>query len=181
MVETSKLHMCESEIEQLEISEVNSIVIPEEVLQVHGYAPPKKAEGTVQRIYENVNGFINGLSGNEKVDKAKEIHDELKVDIAAYCEHQLNMRHKKRKWLQSIIQRRGGRGAVYSFFMRILVGLSTGVQVFFYFGPLTEQLEDDEIGKDDTGLGRWSVITLQGAGVRTREWCAATTPVATAS
>jgi hypothetical protein len=46
-VETSKLRMCESEIEQLELSEVNSIVIPEKVLQVHGYAPPKKAEGMV--------------------------------------------------------------------------------------------------------------------------------------
>jgi hypothetical protein len=46
-VETSKQHMCESETEQLEISEVNNIVIPEEVPQVHGYTPPKKAEGTV--------------------------------------------------------------------------------------------------------------------------------------
>jgi hypothetical protein len=94
-VETSKLHMWESETEQLEISEVNKTVILEEVLQVHGYAPPKKAEGMVQLICENVNGFINRLSGNEKVDKAKEIHDELEVDIMAYCEHQLNMWQKK--------------------------------------------------------------------------------------
>jgi hypothetical protein len=45
IVETSRLHMCESETEQVEISEVDNIVIPEEVLQVHGYAPPKKAVG----------------------------------------------------------------------------------------------------------------------------------------
>ncbi len=32
---------------ELEIREFHSITVPEEVLQVHGYAPPKKVEGTV--------------------------------------------------------------------------------------------------------------------------------------
>jgi hypothetical protein len=40
-LETSGLGMCESEAEQLENSEVNKITVPEEVLQVHGFAPPK--------------------------------------------------------------------------------------------------------------------------------------------
>ena len=71
------------------------IQVPEEILQVHGYAPPKKAEGTVRLIYENVNGFCNRLSGNEKLNRVREIHDDLEVDIAAYCEHKLNMKHKK--------------------------------------------------------------------------------------
>ena len=35
------------DILEQEIREFNSITIQEEVLQVHGYAPPKKAEGTV--------------------------------------------------------------------------------------------------------------------------------------
>ena len=39
------------------------------------------------------------------------------------------------------------------------------------FGHLTEQLDYDESGKDDTGLGRWSVMTLKGEGVRTRIVC----------
>ena len=39
------------------------------------------------------------------------------------------------------------------------------------FGHLTEQLDHDESGKDDTGLGRWSVMTLKGVGVRTRIVC----------
>jgi len=85
----------ELETEQQEISEMNNITLPEEILQVHGYAPSKKVDGMVRLIYENVNGLQNRLSGNEKVERAKEMHDELEVDIAAYCEHQLNMKHKK--------------------------------------------------------------------------------------
>ena len=57
-VETSAI-LSEQETEQQEISEINNITLPEEILQVHGYAPPKKAEGTVCLIYENVNGFQN--------------------------------------------------------------------------------------------------------------------------
>jgi hypothetical protein len=29
------------------------------------------------------------------VERARQIHDELEVDMAAYCEHQLNMHPKK--------------------------------------------------------------------------------------
>ncbi len=58
-LETSGLGMCDSEVEQLENREVNKITVPEEVLQVHGFAPPRKAEGTVRLIYKNVNGFLN--------------------------------------------------------------------------------------------------------------------------
>ncbi len=59
-LETLRL-LLSSEIktEQQEISELNSIQVSKEVLQVHGYAPPKKAEGTVRLIYKNVNGFCN--------------------------------------------------------------------------------------------------------------------------
>ncbi len=65
------------------------------MLQVHGYALPKKAEGTVCLAYENVNGLSNCPCGNKKVNRMKELHDELKVHMAAYCEHKLNMKHKK--------------------------------------------------------------------------------------
>jgi hypothetical protein len=95
MLETLRL-LLSSEIktEQQKISELNSIQVPKEVLQVHGYAPPKKAEETICLIYENVNGFCNRLSGNEKANRAREIHDDLEVDIVAYCKHKLNMKHK---------------------------------------------------------------------------------------
>jgi hypothetical protein len=39
------------------------------------------------------------------------------------------------------------------------------------FGHLSQQLDQNERGKDETGLGRWSVMTLQGDGVCTRIIC----------
>jgi hypothetical protein len=93
-IDTSVI-ISELETEQQEISEMNNITLSEEIVQVHGYAPSKKVDGMVRLIYENVNGLQNRLSGNEKVERAKEIYDELEVDIAAYCEHQLNTKHKK--------------------------------------------------------------------------------------
>jgi hypothetical protein len=60
MIETSQLHMSsEYEVQQQEISEINMVEVPKEVLQVHGHAPLTKAEGTVRLIYKNVNGFCN--------------------------------------------------------------------------------------------------------------------------
>ncbi len=56
--------------------------ILDEVLKVHGVAPTSKVEGIICLIYENANGFSNRLSNNEKVEKAKKIHDKLNVDIA---------------------------------------------------------------------------------------------------
>ena len=64
---------------------VEELGILDEVLKVHGIAPTNKGEGIIRLIYENANGFSNRLSNNEKVEKAKEIHDELNVEIAAYC------------------------------------------------------------------------------------------------
>ena len=33
------------------------------------------------------------------------------------------------------------------------------------FGPIRKQLDFERSGKDSTGLGRWTVMTLQGDGV----------------
>ena len=170
----TSLIACERESEQQEISEINNIALPEEILQVHGYAPPKKAEGTVRLIYENVNGLQNRLCGNEKVERAKEIHDELEVDIAAYCEHKLNMRHKRNSnGFNQLFK--GGEAEMRSVVAHNVhenIGrVQQGGTSLLLFGHLTEQYDHDESGKDDTGLGRWSVMTLKGDGVRTRIVC----------
>jgi hypothetical protein len=47
------------EAEQQEKEEVINTKVPEEVLQVHSHAPPKKVEGTIRLIYENINGLCN--------------------------------------------------------------------------------------------------------------------------
>ncbi len=46
-LETLGLGLSKREVEQLENNDVNKITIADEVLQVHGFAPPKKAEGIV--------------------------------------------------------------------------------------------------------------------------------------
>jgi hypothetical protein len=74
---------------------VMELGISEEVLQVHGVTPPSKGKGVVRLIYENVNGISNKLSNNDKVDKAKEFHDNLEVDIIAYNKHRLNMHDRR--------------------------------------------------------------------------------------
>jgi len=43
-----------------------------------------------------------------------------------------------------------------------------GGRSLLLFGSLTEQLVHEEPGKDESGLGRWSVMTLKGDGVQTR-------------
>ncbi len=175
MLETSRLLLSSKiKTEQQEISELNSIQVPEEVLQVHGYAPPKKAEGTVRLLYKNVNGFCNRLSGNKKVNRDREIHDDLEVDIAAYCEHKLNMKHKKNSNGFSQLFK-GGEAAVQSIVAHNVhenIGrVQQGGTSLLLFGHLTEQLDHNESGKDDTGLGCWTVMTLQGGRVRTRLVC----------
>jgi len=95
-IDTSGLTLYnKKDAEQHEIGESLNIPVPDEVLQIHGYAPPTKAEGTVQLIYENMNGISNKMCDNKKLERMQEIHNKLEVDIAAYSEHQLNMKNKK--------------------------------------------------------------------------------------
>jgi hypothetical protein len=87
---------------------VEELGILDEVLKIHGVAFTSKGEGFICLIYENANGFSNRLSNNEKVEKAKEIHD-----VAAYCKHWLNMRnrHNINGFNQSF---KGGKAAIQS-------------------------------------------------------------------
>jgi hypothetical protein len=81
-------------VDQQERSQVTELGVPEEVLRIHGAARAKKAEGVIRLIDENVNGISNKLSNNKNVEKAKEIINDMKVDIVAYNEHRLNMQDR---------------------------------------------------------------------------------------
>jgi hypothetical protein len=156
-LETSGLGMCDSEVEQLENKEVNKITVPEEVLQVHRFAPPRKAEGTVWLIYKKVNGFLNQLCWNKKVERARQIHDELEVDLVAYCEHQLNIQHRRNvNGFNQLFK--GGELGVQSVVAHNIHEndgrTQQGGTSLLLFGHLTEQLDHDETGKDVSGLGR---------------------------
>ena len=71
--------------------------VSHEVLQVHGVAPGKKPDGCSRLLMENPNGFNTCMKDNEKLEKAKEIIDELEADVVAYSEHRINCRHKLNK------------------------------------------------------------------------------------
>ncbi len=48
-------------------------------------------------IYENANGIPNRLSGNDKLNKAKGLIDELGANVVAYNKHRQNLRNKDNK------------------------------------------------------------------------------------
>ncbi len=74
MLDTSGFGSCnENDSIEKEIRELNTIVIPDNVLQVHGYAPPKKAEGMVRLVYENVNGLNNQMEQQQEGQATKQI------------------------------------------------------------------------------------------------------------
>ncbi len=153
---------------------VEELGILDKVLKVHGVAPISKGEGIIHLIYENANGFSNRLSNNEKVEKAKEIHDKLNVDIVAYCEHWLNMRNRHN--INGFNQLfKGGKAAIQSVVAHNThenIGrVQEGGTSLLLFGALTEQLAHDEPRKDETNLSCWSVMTLKGDGVQTRVVC----------
>jgi hypothetical protein len=171
MLDTTEM-ASSSDIDTLEqeIREFNSITFPEEVLQVNGYAPPKKAEGIICLVYKNVNVLSNCLCRNKKVDRMKEFHDELKVDMVAYCEHNLNMKHKKNvNGFNQLFK--GAEAAIQSILAhnvhKNIERTQQGGTSLILFGHLTEQLDHNESGKNPTGLRRWMVMTIQGNRVQT--------------
>jgi hypothetical protein len=181
MVDALFLLHNESEIsEQLAITEhqernrVMELGILEEVLQVHGVAPQSKGEGVIRLIYENVNGLSNKLCDNKKVEKAKENHDKLEVDIVAYNKRRLNMGDRRNvNGFNQLFK--GGKAALQSVVVHNVhenIGrVQEGGTSLLLFGLLTEQLDNDQPGKDESGLGRWSVMMLRGDGVQTRLVC----------
>ena len=107
-------------------------------------------------VYENVNRLNNRLCGNKKIKRMMGLHDKLKVDMAAYCEHKLNMKHRKN--INGFNQLfKGGEAAIQSIVAHNVhknVGqVQQGGTSLILFGHLTDQLDHNESGKDPTGLG----------------------------
>ncbi len=142
----------------------------EEVLQIHGASPSKKPEGIIRLIYENANGISNKIFNNQKVEKAKEVHGRLEVDIAAYNKHRLNMRNR-----QNVNGKKGGKADIQSVVVhnvhKDFGHVQEGGTSLMAFGNVTESLVHNQPGKDETGLGRWSVMTFKGKNCLTRVVC----------
>jgi len=71
--------------------------VSDNLLQVHGVSTGKKDEGITRVVYENGNGCSTKIQSNEKLEKAKEIIDELEAEIVAYSEHRINCKHRSNK------------------------------------------------------------------------------------
>ncbi len=61
--------------------------VSEYLLDVYGLPPGWKGEGVTRVIYENLNGLQSALSKNEKLDKARQIMNDLQADVVCYNEH----------------------------------------------------------------------------------------------
>ena len=55
----------------------------------------KETRGCHKNNILNANSFNKIIRGNEKVEKAKDVIDELKADVVFYNEHIVNARHKE--------------------------------------------------------------------------------------
>ncbi len=162
-------------IEQQERNRVREFGLLDKVLRVNGVAPASKGEGIICLMYEDMNGISNTMSNNNKLEKAKEIHDELEVNIAAYNKHRLNLRHcfNENGFNQMF---KGGEAAIQSVTTHntheIIGCVQEGGTSLLAFRTVTEYLDHHQLGKDKTGLGQWSVMTFKGDnGFQTRVVC----------
>jgi exonuclease III len=151
--------------------------VTDELLRVHGIAPGSKQDGVVRLIYENLNGLNSRMADNEKLEKAREIIDDLEADIVCYNEHRLNLRHKQNRNGFSQLFRGGETEirtvAAHNVHESKEAGrVQEGGTAMLLYGPLIEQYDFEESGKDDTGLRRIVIMTFRGAnGLRTRVVC----------
>ena len=83
----------QSRIAEQEVSKKTKGV-SEYLLEVHGLPPGQKGEGVTRVIYENQNGLQSTLSKNEKLDKARQVINDLQADVVHYNEHRQNLKHK---------------------------------------------------------------------------------------
>ena len=57
----------------------------DELIRVYGVAPDKKPEGITEILYKSWCNII--IKDNKKLEKAKEICDELEMSVVAYNKH----------------------------------------------------------------------------------------------
>ncbi len=117
-------------------------------------------------VYENVNGIDGRFKNNWKVEKVKEIRDDLEVDIAAYNKHRLNVQHKLNKvrfnqlfW--------GGEAEIRSVVAHNVHvekkhRVQEGGTSMLMFGKLIDHFNSSQSGREESGLGQWVVMTLKG-------------------
>ncbi len=157
----------------LENEEIKGVT--DDLLNVHGIVPGPKPEGVTRLIYENPYGFNTRISNNDKLDKAKELIDEVGADIVAYSEHQINAAHKEN--VNGMSQMFNGGEAE----IRSVTGHNVHENVgrrqqggtsLILYGSMIDYYDFKGSGKVDTGLGRWVHMVFRGSyGIVTRVVC----------
>lgn len=167
--------LSEIDFNQREMEEI--VGVSDELLNVHGSASKTKADGVTRFLYENANGFNSRIGGNEKLEKAKEVIDDLEADIIAFNEHRLNLQHKDNQNGFSQMFK-GGEAEIRTITAhnshegKEVGRVQEGGTGLLLYGPLIEQYDFEESGKDGTGLGRWVVMVFRGQGnITTRVVC----------
>jgi hypothetical protein len=169
-IDTSRLAL--QEVEQQERLDMTGI--SDEILRVHGNMPGKKVDGVVRLLYENVNSLSNRLWGNSKLEKAKDLIHEWGADIVGMVEHRQNLQHKdiRNGWNKLFMQgEEEVRSTVAHNVHENVSPLQEGGVGLLMFGPLIGSLHTVQSGKDESGLGRWTTMTLQGDSITTRIVC----------
>jgi hypothetical protein len=108
------------------------------------------------------------------VGKAKEIINDLEVDVVAYNKHQLHMQdqHNMNGFSQLFKKREVTIQSVVAHNVHKIFGkVQEGGRSIMAIGPRMEYIKHDWPGKDKTGLSRWSVMTFKGESGRTQVIC----------
>ena len=147
--------------------------IANEILEVHVVAPRRNAEGVTRVIYDNSGGLNNRIGRNRKLEKAKEKIDDLEADAVIINKHRMNYSHKDNKNGLSQIFNRGEceirSVAGHNVHEKKCGRVQQGSTCILLYVSLIGQYNFEASEKDDTGLGRWVSMMLQGAdGIRTR-------------
>ena len=147
----------------------------DEILEVHGDPPGRKADGVCRLIYENINGLPNRMAGNHKLDRAREMIHKLEADVVAFNEHKTNLSSRKNvNGFRKLFQ--GGETelrAIAAHNAHSNVGKrQEGGTCLLAIGSLLGHYDPDSSGKDESGLGRWTFMTFKGRdGFVTRVVC----------
>ncbi len=116
--------------------------------------------------YNNANGIDGRFKNKWKVEKAKENHNDLVVDIAAYKEHWLNLQHKLNKVGFNQLFWRGEAEVcslvVHNVHVEKRWQVQEGGTSMLMFGKLIGYFDSSQSGREESGWGQWVVMTLNG-------------------
>jgi hypothetical protein len=127
--------------------------------------PGQKGEGITRIIYENFNGLQSTLSKNEKLDKARQVLNDLQVDMVCYNEHHHNLKHKTNRAVFCQMFNGGDTQlrAIAAHNVNKEAGkFQEGGMAMLAFGDMIERFDPDGSGRDNLGLGRWTFMKFDG-------------------